>query len=153
MKHKYKLEQFHFHWGSSATNGTEHALDGIRFASEVSFRSECEVYRLVNRRPESPTYRQLHLVHWNAELFPSFPEAVKASCGLAVLTVLIKVWTKWFRILSDKSYALVIPKIALMVEFNGDSLLLKWDCIEDNDNGSETARYSPQALVYVKKHK
>jgi hypothetical protein len=34
---------------------------------------------------------QLHLVHWNEELYSSFAEAAKAADGLAVLCVFIKV--------------------------------------------------------------
>jgi carbonic anhydrase len=63
--HKYKVEQFHFHWGVSSTHGAEHYVNGKPHAAE------------------------LHLVHWNTELYTSFGEAAKSSNGLAVLGVFL----------------------------------------------------------------
>lgn len=31
----YELAQFHFHWGSDATKGSEHTVDGKHFQMEV----------------------------------------------------------------------------------------------------------------------
>jgi len=65
--HKYKAEQFHFHWGKVSSHGAEHRVNGKRHAAE------------------------LHIVHWNTELYPSFAEAAKSSTGLAVLGVFLTV--------------------------------------------------------------
>lgn len=66
-RHKYQLEQFHFHWGRNSRQGSEHLLDGKSFSSE------------------------LHLVHWNTEIFSTFAEAAKSANGLAVLGVFLQV--------------------------------------------------------------
>ncbi|XP_072013312.1 carbonic anhydrase-like isoform X2 [Amphiura filiformis] len=66
LQHKYQLAQFHCHWGSSDEKGAEHTIDGHRYAAE------------------------LHLVHWNTELFENIGEAIKADGGIAVLGVFIK---------------------------------------------------------------
>lgn len=63
----YRLRQLHFHWGSSDRNGSEHVIDGHEYPAE------------------------LHIVHWNAQRYPSFDEAVKHTDGLAVLGVLLKI--------------------------------------------------------------
>jgi carbonic anhydrase len=63
--HKYRVEQFHFHWGKASTHGAEHHVNGKPHAAE------------------------LHLVHWNTELYASFAEAAKSSSGLAVLGVFL----------------------------------------------------------------
>lgn len=31
----YRLRQFHLHWGSSDDHGSEHTVDGVKFAAEV----------------------------------------------------------------------------------------------------------------------
>lgn len=64
--HKYRVEQFHFHWGSTSQVGAEHLVDGKAYAAE------------------------LHIVHWNCELFSSFAEAAKSANGLAVLCIFIQ---------------------------------------------------------------
>ncbi|XP_064610486.1 carbonic anhydrase 2-like [Liolophura sinensis] len=66
LKHKYRLEQFHWHWGSANNKGSEHTVNGQMYAAE------------------------LHLVHWNTELYSGFGEAATSDNGLAVLGVLIK---------------------------------------------------------------
>lgn len=63
---KYRLEQFHFHWGSNSSKGSEHTLNGYTYASE------------------------LHLVHWNKSKYRSFAEAADKDDGLAVLGFFIK---------------------------------------------------------------
>ena len=35
LSSKYQLAQFHFHWGTASTHGSEHTVDGQRFAEEV----------------------------------------------------------------------------------------------------------------------
>lgn len=31
----YRLRQFHLHWGSSDDHGSEHTVDGVKYAAEV----------------------------------------------------------------------------------------------------------------------
>ncbi|XP_030071985.1 carbonic anhydrase 13 [Microcaecilia unicolor] len=67
LKGSYRLRQFHFHWGPTDEYGSEHTVDGQEYAAE------------------------LHLVHWNAEKYPSFVDAAQQPDGLAVVGVLVKV--------------------------------------------------------------
>nr|ACU30153.1 carbonic anhydrase [Periophthalmus sobrinus] len=62
----YRLKQFHFHWGSSDDQGSEHTVNGVRFPCE------------------------LHLVHWNTK-YPSFGDAAKEPDGLAVVGVFLRI--------------------------------------------------------------
>ena len=39
---KYKAAQFHFHWGSDSSKGSEHKLDGKTYPLEVSTLAEIE---------------------------------------------------------------------------------------------------------------
>ncbi|PIK49738.1 putative carbonic anhydrase 2 [Apostichopus japonicus] len=64
---KYRLLQFHCHWGSDDSKGAEHTIDGQQHAAE------------------------LHLVHWNTDKFTSPGDAIKNDKGIAVLTAFIKV--------------------------------------------------------------
>ncbi|XP_061925701.1 carbonic anhydrase [Entelurus aequoreus] len=63
---KYRLKQFHFHWGASDDRGSEHTLCGLTFPCE------------------------LHLVHWNTK-YASFGEAASQPDGLAVVGVFLKI--------------------------------------------------------------
>lgn len=63
----YRLRQFHLHWGSADDHGSEHMVDGVRYAAE------------------------LHVVHWNSDKYPSFVEAAHESDGLAVLGVFLQI--------------------------------------------------------------
>lgn len=36
----YRLRQFHLHWGSADDDGSEHVVDGVRFATEVSQQTQ-----------------------------------------------------------------------------------------------------------------
>ncbi|XP_053251716.1 carbonic anhydrase 13-like [Podarcis raffonei] len=63
----YRLRQIHFHWGPSDDIGSEHAVDGTKFAAE------------------------LHVVHWNADKYASFVEAAGQADGLAVMAVFLQV--------------------------------------------------------------
>ncbi|XDV47794.1 hypothetical protein PO909_017350, partial [Leuciscus waleckii] len=63
---KYRLKQFHFHWGASDDKGSEHTVDGKCFPAE------------------------LHLVHWNTK-YASFGEAADKSDGLAVVGVFLEI--------------------------------------------------------------
>ncbi|XP_055890705.1 carbonic anhydrase-like isoform X2 [Biomphalaria glabrata] len=79
---KYKLVQFHFHWGRDDKCGSEHTLKGKMYPGE------------------------LHLVHYNAEKYKSFTEAVTQPDGLAVIGVFLKVGTidhEGFKVLSDNA--------------------------------------------------
>ncbi|XP_034240013.1 carbonic anhydrase 13 [Thrips palmi] len=64
---RYRLEQFHMHWGDCDNEGSEHTVDGQSYAGE------------------------LHLVHWNCDKYNSFGEAASQPDGLAVLGVFLKV--------------------------------------------------------------
>ncbi|XP_050422152.1 carbonic anhydrase 2 [Adelges cooleyi] len=70
LGHKYKLEQFHCHWGCTSTKGSEHTVDGVAYAGE------------------------LHLVHWNCDKYNSFYEAIDHPDGLAVVGVFLKAGDK-----------------------------------------------------------
>lgn len=61
----YRLEQFHFHWGSNDKKGSEHTLNGNMFAAE------------------------LHLVHYNTK-YKTFAEAADKPDGLAVFGFFIR---------------------------------------------------------------
>ncbi|RXG71828.1 Carbonic anhydrase 2 [Armadillidium vulgare] len=69
LKDDYIFAQFHFHWGSDSTRGSEHTIDGVRYPLE------------------------LHLVHYKASA-GSLAEAVKHPDGLTVLGVLFEISDK-----------------------------------------------------------
>uniref|UniRef100_A0A2R8M4X8 Carbonic anhydrase n=1 Tax=Callithrix jacchus TaxID=9483 RepID=A0A2R8M4X8_CALJA len=62
----YRLIQFHFHWGSTDGQGSEHTVDKKKYAAE------------------------LHLVHWNTK-YGDFGKAAQQPDGLAVLGVYLYV--------------------------------------------------------------
>ncbi|KAF5926365.1 carbonic anhydrase 2 isoform X1 [Diceros bicornis minor] len=62
----YRLTQFHFHWGSSDAQGSEHTVDKKKYAAE------------------------LHFVHWNTK-YGDFGKAVKHPDGLAVVGVFLEI--------------------------------------------------------------
>nr|XP_021522677.1 carbonic anhydrase 2 [Aotus nancymaae] len=62
----YRLIQFHFHWGSTDGQGSEHTVDKKKYAAE------------------------LHLVHWNTK-YGDFGKAAQQPDGLAVLGIFLKV--------------------------------------------------------------
>jgi len=79
---KYKLVQFHMHWGHEDKEGSEHTVNGKMYPSE------------------------LHLVHYNSDKYASFGDAVAQSDGLAVLGIFIKVGSSehaGFKTLSEHS--------------------------------------------------
>lgn len=45
----YRLRQFHLHWGSSDDHGSEHTVDGVKYAAEVG--------GLVSTGPRGHTHR------------------------------------------------------------------------------------------------
>uniref|UniRef100_A0A2K5DZE5 Carbonic anhydrase n=1 Tax=Aotus nancymaae TaxID=37293 RepID=A0A2K5DZE5_AOTNA len=61
----YRLIQFHFHWGSTDGQGSEHTVDKKKYAAE------------------------LHLVHWNTK-YGDFGKAAQQPDGLAVLGIFLK---------------------------------------------------------------
>ncbi|CAB4000264.1 Carbonic anhydrase 2, partial [Paramuricea clavata] len=61
----FKLVEFHFHWGSDDSQGSEHRVNNRAFPAE------------------------LHLVHLNTK-YSNFTEGVKHADGLAVLSVLLR---------------------------------------------------------------
>ncbi|XP_027851455.2 carbonic anhydrase 2 [Aphis gossypii] len=87
LGHKYKLEQFHCHWGCTSSKGSEHTVDGMPYAGE------------------------LHLVHWNCDKYNSFSEAIAHPDGLAVLGVFLQAGTESHNEL-EKIVSL-IPQVAL----------------------------------------
>nr|XP_048279917.1 carbonic anhydrase 12 isoform X2 [Myodes glareolus] len=85
--HQYRAEQLHLHWGNrNDPRGSEHTVSGKHFAAE------------------------LHIVHYNSDLYPDFRAASDKSEGLAVLAVLIEIgainpsYDKIFRHLQHVKY-------------------------------------------------
>jgi carbonic anhydrase len=62
----FVLEQFHIHWGEADNSGSEH---------------------LVNSLPQAA---ELHLVHWNEDLYSCYEDAAKSDGGIVILSVLLK---------------------------------------------------------------
>ncbi|KAM6413121.1 carbonic anhydrase 3-like [Pluvialis apricaria] len=62
----YRLRQLHFHWGSSDDHGSEHVVNGVRYAGE------------------------LHLLHWNPK-YSNYLDAVRRTDGIAVLAIFLQV--------------------------------------------------------------
>ncbi|UXI20486.1 hypothetical protein NH340_JMT06429 [Sarcoptes scabiei] len=67
LSHRYKLIQFHAHWGENCDCGSEHILDGRSFSAE------------------------LHFVYWNIDLYQSPRQASISKDGLVVVGVFMKV--------------------------------------------------------------
>jgi carbonic anhydrase len=65
LEGRYNFVQLHFHWGSDASQGSEH---------NIQFRSY-------------PA--ELHIVHYNTK-YRSFPDATSHNDGLAVLGILME---------------------------------------------------------------
>uniref|UniRef100_A0A8D0HBY3 Carbonic anhydrase n=1 Tax=Sphenodon punctatus TaxID=8508 RepID=A0A8D0HBY3_SPHPU len=65
----YRLRQLHFHWGSTDNQGSEHIVDGARYAAE------------------------LHLVHWYSK-YSNYAEALRQNDGVTVVAVFLEVNTK-----------------------------------------------------------
>ncbi|XP_064640381.1 carbonic anhydrase 2-like [Lineus longissimus] len=64
---EYRLAQFHFHWGATSNEGSEHTVNGRPYSAE------------------------LHLVHYNSTKYKTAAEALDKPDGLAVIGVFIKV--------------------------------------------------------------
>jgi len=67
LSERYRLEQYHCHWGATPKVGSEHTVNGSSYPAEI------------------------HLVHWNCDKYSSFDEAVDKEDGLAVLGIFFKV--------------------------------------------------------------
>lgn len=65
MKGAYVPRSVHFHWGSQNRNGSEHAINGMRFDAEM------------------------HIIHTNVKYMESVGEASRHVDGLAVLAAMI----------------------------------------------------------------
>ena len=63
--HRYRLDQFHCHWGSSDNQGSEHTVDNRSFSAE------------------------LHFVHYNMEKYHTLSKAARHPDGLVVLSVFL----------------------------------------------------------------
>ncbi|XP_024061846.2 carbonic anhydrase 3-like [Terrapene carolina triunguis] len=62
----YRLRQLHFHWGSSNDHGSEHIVDGMKYAGE------------------------LHLIHWYSK-YSNYAEALRNYDGVAILGIFLQV--------------------------------------------------------------
>lgn len=82
LKGDYIFAQFHFHWGSDSTLGSEHTIDGVRYPME------------------------LHMVHYKAS-YGTLGQAVQRRDGLAVLGVMLEVSTSDNPALAPLATALV----------------------------------------------
>ncbi|XP_022656087.1 carbonic anhydrase 1-like isoform X2 [Varroa destructor] len=66
LSHRYRLVQFHSHWGETCCDGSEHTVDGETFSGE------------------------LHLVHYNIDLYDDPGKAASSESGLAVVGIFLK---------------------------------------------------------------
>ncbi|KAH7641188.1 Phospholipase A2 crotoxin acid subunit CA [Dermatophagoides farinae] len=67
LNHRYKLIQFHAHWGKDCNCGSEHIIDGKPYSAE------------------------LHFVHWNFDLYSSARKAAVSKDGLTVIAVFLQI--------------------------------------------------------------
>ncbi|XP_047378616.1 carbonic anhydrase 13 isoform X2 [Sciurus carolinensis] len=92
----YRLRQFHLHWGSADDHGSEHMVDGVKYAAEgadvLAWSHLKQLQHPYQPLPESGTpFSHLHVVHWNSDKYPSFVEAAHEPDGLAVLGVFLQI--------------------------------------------------------------
>ncbi|XP_075388426.1 carbonic anhydrase 12 [Tenrec ecaudatus] len=87
LQSRYSATQLHLHWGNqNSPQGSEHTVGGRHFAAE------------------------LHIVHYNSDLYPDVSTASNKSEGLAVLAVLLEMgsfnpsYDKIFSHLPDVKY-------------------------------------------------
>ncbi|XP_058813052.1 carbonic anhydrase 2-like [Topomyia yanbarensis] len=95
LKTKYYFEQFHFHWGSNNTVGSEHVLDSQRYPME------------------------LHLLFYNA-MYTSFEDARNEVDGLTVIALFYELYTEndeplntWTRFLRE----IITPNTEYNIQF------------------------------------
>jgi len=94
LSHKYQVAQFHLHWGKDNNSGSEHRINGKMYAAE------------------------LHIVHWNSELFKSVGDAISQDQGLCVLGMFLTVGKEHagLKAMTDKLKD---------IQYSGDSIDLK----------------------------
>lgn len=66
LHHNYQMVQFHSHWGTCSKMGSEHTVDGEHYAGE------------------------LHLVHYNLDMYSRASEAACSDKGLSVIGIFLK---------------------------------------------------------------
>lgn len=99
--HHYRAEQLHLHWGNrNDPHGSEHTVSGKHFAAE------------------------LHIVHYNSDLYPDFSTASDKSEGLAVLAVLIEIGS------ANPSYDKIFSHLQ-HVKYKGQQVLIPGFNIEE----------------------
>lgn len=64
--HRYRLDQFHCHWGAKDDHGSEHTVDNRSYSAE------------------------LHFVHYNMEKYRTMSKAARQPDGLVVLSVFLE---------------------------------------------------------------
>ncbi|KAJ8302482.1 hypothetical protein KUTeg_018878 [Tegillarca granosa] len=108
LESTYKLEQFHLHWGSCDSQGSEHTIDGKKYAAE------------------------LHLVHWNSTKYQSFGDAVNKPDGLAVFGIMLDVGPEYagFKQISDLIEKL--NKLRSLIASDDCAMGCPSNCIVDN---------------------
>ncbi|KAM6089186.1 carbonic anhydrase 13-like isoform 3-T3 [Chlamydotis macqueenii] len=129
----YRLRQIHFHWGSSDEAGSEHTVDGMKYAAEeaevIHGSILCDNVWSDQGLFTSCTDRAvLHVVHWNSEKYSSFVEAARQSDGLAVMAVFLKIGecNPQLKKITDRLDTIRIKgKRALFTNFNPSCLLPK----------------------------
>lgn len=102
----YIVEQFHFHWGSVDTRGSEHEINGKHFAMEM------------------------HVV-MHSDRFSSVSDAMNRTCGLAVLGFLVDVGREnpyFEKIISHLKEIDHINKTVTLDKFRLASLFPRTDC-------------------------
>lgn len=101
--HQYRAEQLHLHWGNrNDPHGSEHTVSGKHFAAE------------------------LHIVHYNSDLYSDFGSASDKSEGLAVLAVLIEIGSvnpSYDKIFSHLQHVKYKGQQVLIPGFNIEELL------------------------------
>uniref|UniRef100_A0A663N6Q9 Carbonic anhydrase n=1 Tax=Athene cunicularia TaxID=194338 RepID=A0A663N6Q9_ATHCN len=95
---QYRAVQLHLHWGSLSGPGSEHTVDGRRFAAEI------------------------HVVHYNTK-YDTFKEAMVHPDGLAVLGAFLEVSSMdhpWEVLVSGFNIAGLLPtNLKLYFHYNG----------------------------------
>eukprot|EP00116_Pleurobrachia_bachei_P005358 sb/3465620/ len=83
---QYTLQQFHFHWGHNASQGSEHTINGKMYSAELHYVFKNEPIR--SRYLGHVTGYQYFLI-WSVHKYGSMNEAVTKPDGLAVAGVLL----------------------------------------------------------------